>query len=79
MMVDMVPSSAKLVARARRMVAEIAGVPEDVASAAWDASGRNVKVAVLMLDGLSRADAEERLRLAGGRLDKARAEQVARV
>jgi N-acetylmuramic acid 6-phosphate etherase len=78
MMVDMVPSSAKLVARARRMVAEIAGVPEDAAAAAWDSSGRNVKVAVLMLDGLTRADAEERLRGTGGRLDKARQEPIAK-
>jgi N-acetylmuramic acid 6-phosphate etherase len=74
-MVDMVPSSGKLVARARRMVAAITGVPEAEAAATWDAAGRSVKVAVLMLDGLSRDEAEERLRRAGGRLDRAR-EQV---
>jgi N-acetylmuramic acid 6-phosphate etherase len=79
MMVDMVASNAKLVTRARRMVAEIAGVPEDTAAAAWDASGRSVKVAVLMLDGLTRADAEERLRRSGGRLGKARPRQAANV
>jgi N-acetylmuramic acid 6-phosphate etherase len=71
-MVDMVPGSRKLVARARRMVAEIAGVTAAEAAAAWDAAGGSVKLAVLMLDGLSREEAEARLSQAGGRLDRAR-------
>src|SRR6202000_2190936 len=52
-MVDMVPSNAKLVDRAHRMVAAITGVPLAEAAAAWDRA-LSVKLAVLMLDGLSR-------------------------
>jgi len=72
LMVDMIPTNAKLVARARRMVAAIAGVDEPTAAAAWDDAGGDVKLAVLMLDGLTRAEAEARLHEASGRLDKAR-------
>ncbi len=71
-MVDMVPSSAKLVARAQGMVAAIGGVPMARAVTALEEAGGKVKVAVLMLDGLNRADAEARLAAAGGRLDRAR-------
>jgi N-acetylmuramic acid 6-phosphate etherase len=72
-MVDMVPSNTKLSDRARRMVAAIAGVPAPRAAAAWDEAGGNVKVAVLMLlDGLTRTEAESRLVTAAGRLDLAR-------
>ena len=71
-MVDMVPSNAKLVERARRMVAAIAGVSDAAAAAALERAGGSVKIAVLLLDGLSRADAEARLEAAGGRLDRAR-------
>lgn len=72
LMVDMVPSNAKLVVRAHRMVAAICGVPEPQAAAAWEEAGGCVKVAVLMLDGLDRAGAERALRDAAGRLDRAR-------
>jgi N-acetylmuramic acid 6-phosphate etherase len=71
-MVDMVPSSAKLVARAQGMVAAIAGVSAARAAAAWEEAGGSVKVAVLMLDGMKRAEVEARLVAAGGRLDRAR-------
>ena len=71
LMVDMVPSNAKLVARAHRMVASIAGVPLDEAAAAWEAAGRSVRVAALMLRGLDRSAAEAALHAAGGRLDRA--------
>lgn len=71
-MVDMVPGSAKLVARAQGMVAAIAGVPAPRAAAAWEAAGGSVKIAVLMLDGMKRAEAEARLAAAAGRLDRAR-------
>ncbi|HEY4041686.1 MAG TPA: N-acetylmuramic acid 6-phosphate etherase [Rhodopila sp.] len=71
-MVDMVPSNAKLVARARGMVATIAGVPAARAASALKAAGGSVKVAVLMLDGLNRSEAEARLAAAVGRLDRAR-------
>jgi N-acetylmuramic acid 6-phosphate etherase len=71
-MVDMVPSNAKLVERARRMVAAISGVGLERAARAWDDAGGSVKVAVLMLDGLTRGEAEARLAAESGRLDRAR-------
>ena len=71
-MIDMVPGSAKLVARAQGMVAAIAGVSAARAAATWRETGGSVKIAVLMLDGLKRAEAEARLAAAGGRLDHAR-------
>jgi N-acetylmuramic acid 6-phosphate etherase len=71
-MVDMVPSNAKLVRRAHQMVAAIAGVDTVRAAEAWHDAGGSVKVAVLMLDGRSRPDAEAKLAAADGRLDRAR-------
>lgn len=76
LMVDMVPSNAKLVERAHRMVAAITGVSASDAAAAWDRAGGSVKVAVLMLDGLTRIEAEQRLAASRGRLDLARAARV---
>jgi N-acetylmuramic acid 6-phosphate etherase len=73
-MVDMVPSNGKLADRARRMVAAIANVPPDRAATAWSDAGGNVKIAVLMLDGLTKTQAEARLCAAAGRLDLARHE-----
>jgi N-acetylmuramic acid 6-phosphate etherase len=71
-MVDMVPTSAKLVARAQSMVAAIANVSPARAATAWEEAGGSVKVAVLMLDGLERFEAEARLAAVAGRLDRAR-------
>ena len=71
LMVDMVPANAKLVGRAHRMVATIAGVDEGEAAAAWERAGRNVKRAVLMLRGLGPAEADARLAAANGRLSAA--------
>ena len=71
LMVDMVPSNAKLVRRAHRMVAAIAGVDEAAGAEAWERAGGDVKRAVLMLRGLSRAEAEAQLAAAGGRLPAA--------
>ncbi len=71
LMVDMVPSNAKLVARAHAMVAAIAGTGLAEAEAAWHAAGGSVRVAVLMLAGLDRAGAETGLSEAGARLDQA--------
>lgn len=68
LMVDMVPSNAKLVTRAHRMVAALAGVDEAEAAAAWDRAGNDVKRAVLMLRGATRDQAEAQLRTAHGRL-----------
>jgi N-acetylmuramic acid 6-phosphate etherase len=71
-MVDMEPSNAKLVQRAHRMVAAIAGVSVAEGAAAWQQAGGSVKLAVLMLDGLTQPDARARLAAAAGRLDLAR-------
>ena len=71
-MVDMVPSNAKLVDRAHRMVAAITEVPLERAAAAWDKAGGSVKLAVLMLDGLRRDEAEARLAASHGLLGAAR-------
>lgn len=70
-MVDMVPSNAKLIDRAHRMVAAITGVPLATAATAWNQT-QSVKLAVLMLDGLTRPEAEAALKNANGRLDRAR-------
>jgi N-acetylmuramic acid 6-phosphate etherase len=74
LMVDMMPSNQKLVLRAHRMVAAIAGVSLAEAATAWIAAGRSIKCAVLLLDGHSLPDAEARLAQAKGRLDRARAQ-----
>jgi N-acetylmuramic acid 6-phosphate etherase len=70
-MVDVQPRSAKLVARARRLVREIGGVSErEAARLLADAGG--VKVAIVMArTGTSRAASRRRLAAAGGRLDAA--------
>jgi N-acetylmuramic acid 6-phosphate etherase len=70
-MVDMVPGSEKLVARARGTVAAIAGVPGARAASILAEAGGSVKVAVLMLYGRTRAQAEARLGTVDGRLDRA--------
>jgi N-acetylmuramic acid 6-phosphate etherase len=70
-MVDVQPRSAKLVARARRLVREIGGV-SDRAAARLLADGGGVKVAIVMArTGASRAASRRRLAAAGGRLDVA--------
>jgi N-acetylmuramic acid 6-phosphate etherase len=71
-MVQVVPSNAKLVARSRRIVRSLSGASDEAAAAAWEAAGRDIRVAVLMLDGLDRATAEARLAAAGGDLRRAR-------
>lgn len=71
LMVDMVPSNAKLAARAQGMVATIADASPEDAAAAWAAAGGSVRVAALMLRGMTRTEAEAALEAAGGRLDRA--------
>ena len=71
-MVDMVPGSEKLVARAQSMVAAIASVRRRCRQHIGGRLGGSVKVAVLMLDGLKRAEAEAILTAVDGRLDRAR-------
>jgi N-acetylmuramic acid 6-phosphate etherase len=69
LMVDVRPTNAKLVDRARRIVAAAAGTDADTAAAALDAAGGQAKVAVLMLlAGCSRETAIDRLSRADGRV-----------
>ena len=71
-MVAMVASNAKLVARAQRMVAELTGCSPEAAGEALGTARNDVRLAVLLLDGLSPAEAEARLQAAGGDLRQAR-------
>lgn len=74
LMVNVQPTNEKLADRARRIIAEITGVPYDEASRLL-AEGGSVRTAVVMhVRGLSRADAEARLAQAGGRLREALSE-----
>ncbi len=72
LMVGVVPSNAKLVARAHRIVAELTGVASETAANAHEAADGDICLAVLMLDGLSRTVAQARLDAAGGNLRVAR-------
>ena len=72
LMVGVVPSNAKLVARSHRIVAELTGVDEATAANAHEAADGDIRLAVLMLDGLSRTAAQARLDAAGGNLRIAR-------
>ena len=71
-MVQVVPSNAKLVDRAQRIVSELTGVPLETAAHAHEAADGDIRLAVLMLDGLSRTVAQGRLDAAGGNLRRAR-------
>jgi N-acetylmuramic acid 6-phosphate etherase len=72
LMVHVVPSNAKLVERAVRMVSALtAAAPED-ARTAYDGAGHSIPLAVLLLDGLDEVEARDRLAAAGGDLRKAR-------
>jgi N-acetylmuramic acid 6-phosphate etherase len=67
MMVDLMATSQKLVERSRRTVMIVTGVPYDEAARALEAAGKSVKAAIVMIKArCSRAEAEERLRRAGG-------------
>lgn len=72
LMVHVVPSNAKLVERAVRMVRAIATVPVEAAEAAYEQAGRSIPLAVLLLDGLDPDEARRRLDAAQGDLRKAR-------
>ncbi|MFZ1427016.1 MAG: N-acetylmuramic acid 6-phosphate etherase [Geminicoccaceae bacterium] len=71
-MVNVVPSNAKLVARSQRIVQVLAGCDPDAAAAAWEQAGRDIRLAVLLLDGLDHATASARLAEARGDLRRAR-------
>jgi N-acetylmuramic acid 6-phosphate etherase len=67
MMVDLMATSEKLVERSRRTVMTVTGADYDTAARAIADAGRSVKTAIVMLKaGCGRAEAEARLRSAGG-------------
>jgi N-acetylmuramic acid 6-phosphate etherase len=71
-MVNVQPRNSKLLDRARRIVAEAAGIDEGRAAEFLSRSGDTVKVAILMARmGLGRLEAERRLAGAGGRVSEA--------
>ncbi|HET6348523.1 MAG TPA: N-acetylmuramic acid 6-phosphate etherase [Candidatus Krumholzibacteria bacterium] len=76
LMVDVQPNSEKLIERAKGIVMMLTGLGYDDAARAYDASGRRVKVAVVMQRlGLDAAAAEARVRDAGGFLARALGER----
>ena len=67
MMVDLMATSEKLVERSRRTVMTVTGVDYETAARAIDEAGKSVKTAIVMLKlGCTRAQADERLKRAGG-------------
>lgn len=71
LMVDVVPSNRKLISRAERIIAGITGCGMHTASEYLKTSGLRPKVAALMIKrGLSKQDAEQRLKESGGSLRK---------
>jgi N-acetylmuramic acid 6-phosphate etherase len=71
-MVDVVPSNAKLVARAKGIVQALAGCTATEAATFWERASGNLKLAVLLADGLGLEEAKARLEAAGGNLRQAR-------
>ena len=71
-MVDVVPTNAKLVARAKGIVQALTGCAPAEAAALWERAGGDLKIAVLLADGLSIDQAKARLAAAGGNLRRAR-------
>src|SRR5262245_19123253 len=72
LMVNVQPKNTKLVDRARRIVAQAAGVSYERAAELLLAAGNSVRTAILMSKtGAGREDAERRLAAAGGRISKA--------
>lgn len=68
MMVNMRVSNAKLAIRARRMVADLAGVDDERAAAALRSADDDIKLAVLLAQGAGLRDARDRLAAADGEL-----------
>jgi N-acetylmuramic acid 6-phosphate etherase len=73
-MVDVVPSNAKLVARAKGIVQALTGCAAAEAETLWARAGGDLKLAVLLGDGLEPDEAKARLAAAGGHLRRARPE-----
>lgn len=74
LMVDMRPTNAKLRKRAENMVVQLTGCTATAAADALAQTGSNVKLAVLIVDGLDLADAQGLLDRCGGNLRAALAE-----
>lgn len=71
-MVDLKPTNVKLWERAKRIVAEAAGVPKKEAEDALNLCGRSAKTAIVMLRaGCTAEEAEHRLQVADGFVSKA--------
>ena len=74
LMVNMRISNEKLVHRARRMVATLAGTDEAQATDALDRAGNDLRRAILVARGFSPDEADARLASAGGDLGDALAD-----
>jgi N-acetylmuramic acid 6-phosphate etherase len=71
LMVNVQPKNAKLADRARRIVAQAAGVTCERAGDLLDAAGNSVRVAIVMgKTGAARVEAERRLAAAGGSISR---------
>ena len=69
LMVDVRPTNSKLVDRARRIIMQIAAVDHDAVPRLLEASGGEVKTAIVMARRrVKAAEARELLKAAGGRL-----------
>ncbi|MEJ2722439.1 MAG: N-acetylmuramic acid 6-phosphate etherase, partial [bacterium] len=76
LMVDLKPTSEKLVERAKGIIMMLTGVGYDEAARIFAASGRNVKLSVIMAKlGVDRDAAERRLTAADGFLARALGER----
>jgi N-acetylmuramic acid 6-phosphate etherase len=76
LMVDLKPTSEKLQERAKGIISVLAGVDYDAAEKVYEASGRNVKVGVVMARlGIGRDEAEATLSAADGFLARALGER----
>jgi N-acetylmuramic acid 6-phosphate etherase len=72
LMVNVQPTNKKLEDRARRIIAQAAGVTQDRAAELLEESGRSVRTAIVMeKKKVSRGEAEELLREARGKLQEA--------
>jgi N-acetylmuramic acid 6-phosphate etherase len=72
LMVNVQPTNSKLVDRARRIIAQAAGVSYERAGELLEASGNVVRTAIVMgRAGVKREEAERRLEGAGGRVSQA--------
>src|SRR5271157_2358730 len=71
LMVNVQPKNAKLAERARRIIAQAAGVTYERAGELLEAAGNSVRVAIVMgKTGASREEAERRLAAAGGSVSR---------